>query len=678
MHYLLIILLLSLLNANLLQPEDLDMLSKIHVLFEWEQEPNVDEYNLQISSSNNFNELLLDTTLNNLIFIDKNNLNWNNEYFWRDKPISGNWIDTNYFSISNSILNEEAYFTTEIYNTSLIEGNITFFGDWYDERSIAFDKYGKEIWNSGDYAHFIVHLGNYGELYGFKYPDDNNSDLYYGNNVPIKTNFNHEILNSYENTRLNRHDYRELPNKHVLLLEDHNILGPIPLGPWTQGFHNLGYEADGETLEFEWRYQKIIELDHNGNLAWHWDFSDYFDTNNYDVYGGTWENAMQRLYYDWTHSNSIFYDEQESAIYLSARHLSKIIKIDYPSGNIVWEMGLPQEFGTGNNNICTNLRFSWQHDFKKLENGNFLLFDNGNLSETVNNTEQKTSRIIEFDIINNSSCNIVNEYYLPIEHYSSIMGSVQLLDNNNYLINSRSGEESNHIFEINENGDIVWNTFIGNVFNHNYRAFRIPSIYPEAFSVIGNQFISESNNEIIEIVNNQISFTVYNHSDFNQEYTYQFTDLDNNMFSNMNDSFILEPNQNLTLSFNTLNNTQTESTNISLIIYPTYHEYAKKELLFNISYLNNNSTINDFSLKNIYPNPFNPITNISYDIPEISNVKISVYNLNGQLISNLENKIHKPGQYNITWNAENYSSGTYIVKMVAGDFIDRQKIILIK
>ena len=61
MRYLLIILLLNFLNAELIKPENLDTLSRIYVLFEWEQELYASEYNLQISLTDDFNNLLLDT-----------------------------------------------------------------------------------------------------------------------------------------------------------------------------------------------------------------------------------------------------------------------------------------------------------------------------------------------------------------------------------------------------------------------------------------------------------------------------------------------------------------------------------------------------------------------------------------------------------------------------------------
>ena len=86
----------------------------------------------------------------------------------------------------------------------------------------------------------------------------------------------------------------------------------------------------------------------------------------------------------------------------------------------------------------------------------------------------------------------------------------------------------------------------------------------------------------------------------------------------------------------------------------------------------------EFSLKGCYPNPFNPTTTIGYDVSNISNVNISIYNTNGQLVDVLADRIHEPGEYSIVWNAQGYTSGVYIVKLIAGEFVDTQKMMLIK
>ena len=90
-----------------------------------------------------------------------------------------------------------------------------------------------------------------------------------------------------------------------------------------------------------------------------------------------------------------------------------------------------------------------------------------------------------------------------------------------------------------------------------------------------------------------------------------------------------------------------------------------------------------FALYNNYPNPFNPITNIKYDIPEVSDVRIDIYNLAGQRVRTLVSKQHQPGRYKIQWSATNdagspVASGMYIYKIHAKDFVSVKKLLLMK
>lgn len=85
-----------------------------------------------------------------------------------------------------------------------------------------------------------------------------------------------------------------------------------------------------------------------------------------------------------------------------------------------------------------------------------------------------------------------------------------------------------------------------------------------------------------------------------------------------------------------------------------------------------------FSLEQNYPNPFNSITTISYNLPEISHVKISIYDISGRFINTLVDQQRNPGRYNIYWDASTESSGIYICQFQADYFIQTRKILLIK
>ena len=86
----------------------------------------------------------------------------------------------------------------------------------------------------------------------------------------------------------------------------------------------------------------------------------------------------------------------------------------------------------------------------------------------------------------------------------------------------------------------------------------------------------------------------------------------------------------------------------------------------------------EFALHPVYPNPFNPSTMLSFDLPNVDDVLLSVFNINGQLVETLIHKKMKPGTHKIQWNPVNLSSGVYMVKIKAGQKTFTQKITYIK
>ena len=89
-----------------------------------------------------------------------------------------------------------------------------------------------------------------------------------------------------------------------------------------------------------------------------------------------------------------------------------------------------------------------------------------------------------------------------------------------------------------------------------------------------------------------------------------------------------------------------------------------------------------FKLYNNYPNPFNPVTKIKFDIPAVSGnsvpVKIAVYNLLGEEVTLLADKQMQPGRYEVNFDASMYSTGVYFYRIKAGEFTDVKKMILVK
>ena len=83
-------------------------------------------------------------------------------------------------------------------------------------------------------------------------------------------------------------------------------------------------------------------------------------------------------------------------------------------------------------------------------------------------------------------------------------------------------------------------------------------------------------------------------------------------------------------------------------------------------------------LSGSYPNPFNPTTAINYGLEKDGHIEIMIYDAAGRLVEELVNGHQDGGSYSITWNASNQASGMYFVKMVAGDLVQTQKLVLLK
>ncbi len=90
------------------------------------------------------------------------------------------------------------------------------------------------------------------------------------------------------------------------------------------------------------------------------------------------------------------------------------------------------------------------------------------------------------------------------------------------------------------------------------------------------------------------------------------------------------------------------------------------------------AVVGKFSLSQNYPNPFNSQTNISYYLSEPGNICLEIYSPLGQKIKTIE-KIHQSsGREVITFKADHLTSGVYIYRLVAGNFVQQKKMLLIK
>ena len=101
----------------------------------------------------------------------------------------------------------------------------------------------------------------------------------------------------------------------------------------------------------------------------------------------------------------------------------------------------------------------------------------------------------------------------------------------------------------------------------------------------------------------------------------------------------------------------------------------------------------EFNLFQNYPNPFNPVTKIKFDLPKSNltlsgakglNVRLIIYDVLGREIATLIPPLRggqeglNPGTYEVEWDGSNYPSGVYFYKLIAGDYTETRKMVLIK
>jgi hypothetical protein len=128
-----------------------------------------------------------------------------------------------------------------------------------------------------------------------------------------------------------------------------------------------------------------------------------------------------------------------------------------------------------------------------------------------------------------------------------------------------------------------------------------------------------------------------------------------------------------------------DSVLVNTVPFSSLGEFAigTKSNVTNVGKAKNNIPVN-YSLSQNYPNPFNPTTVIRYGLPEMSNVKVRIYNLLGQLVESLVNGTQTAGYHEVTWNASNKASGIYLYTIEAvsqdgkGNYRSAKKLILLK
>jgi|GEM_PF-2557425 len=237
------------------------------------------------------------------------------------------------------------------------------------------------------------------------------------------------------------HDATSMPNGNILTIADdyRMIQGQLYIG------------------------NSLVEFDrHSKEEAWEWNTFDHYSVDDFGPLP------------DWIHGNAAFYNEADGCVYFSSRHLSRITRIDYATGSVVYNMGYA--WPSGSTDFGHNL-FSYQHAPQMLPNGNMIVYDNGNFREPLSDPRQSRAIEIAFDDPSApTSADIVWEF--PMTHedgsemYCAYYGDADRLPGGNTLV---TGGPCDTIFEVDANADLVWRVkTVGG--GGMYRAHRIPEL----------------------------------------------------------------------------------------------------------------------------------------------------------------------------------------------------------
>ena len=657
----------------LVSPHNLDTLNYLYIPFEWSQTPGTQNYQIQISNDSNFEDIIYDEYNPYLLKVIENIFEWDSEYYWRCRSIFydgllSEWSDIILFNTSplpDVLFNVN----TITYEPDLVYGGITILDQLWSGHIFAIDLEGKPIWfvnsnplfdNGLDYGLGFTQLLNNGNILGYA---DGRS-----NNVPGR---------AYEMTIANElvwqgppnlegigvhHDVIRLPNGNTMALTSKDTLLPLPDADWP-------FEVDSMI----WRGDRILEWDGEGNQVWSWNCFDHFSLDDWNYSQILHTIEFGSGFYDWTHSNAIWYDQIDNSILLSVRYLSRITKIDYNTGNIIWNMGRYSE--SGDVELGTDIDFSYQHAVKVLDNRNIMIYDNGNENLPI------TSRGLEI-LVDESGPGIqaeaIWEYELPNDLSSPMMSDCDRLPNGNSLITSTA---SKYLVEINSESEKVWEVIPGQNFS-TYRGERVAGLYPQIFSVIEPDFIMIDSTKIIQYEEQEmiLKYIIYNGGSENQRYLYSIEDL--NGWFDYEGFLDIESVEQDSLFFDAIFNEFLDNNIVTFTIYPEGFEELKKTYSSSIDQkLSNdlNPFPENFILLSAYPNPFNSNINITLEVGSNKILSIEIIDILGKKIENLvsNQKINHKLTYN--WDASNQSTGIYLIRLeLENNQIITKKIILLQ
>ena len=463
------------------------------IFFKWPQIESAEYYKIFIN--NDISSYQIHATVNSKIVEDV--VTWGNNYSW---VVCGYLLDDTiidcYEQRNFAINNLPEYYPNQInlLVSNPTDNNITILDFDSFNFSAAVDENGYPVWFverelfPGGINHRIIvteylESGNfigYGFGRGFEFDIDGNIIF----QTPEDYGVHHQII--------------KRNNSYFLIdavKENHPCPQPCP---------------DNLPDIISWKADRFIQLDEFGLLIKEWNLFDYIDLTEYNpLYLNRLSNSYpNELDMDWTHSNSIFFDNEN--LFISIRNLSRIAKISYETNDLIWHLGNTDFM----NQVYfeNNLEFSQQHSVQVLNNSNIIFFDNHSL------LDPELSRCIEFNYDeNNFSITPEWEFILPDYMFTGSRGECDRLENGNTLITAgRSG----NMIEVDDD-EIIWHLEAKHDNNSvtMYRGQRSQHLYPLAYSFKIDNLQGDYQNYFLE-ADSYVDFEIYNMGWSAQNYDY--------------------------------------------------------------------------------------------------------------------------------------------------------------
>ncbi|MFC2150762.1 aryl-sulfate sulfotransferase, partial [Calditrichota bacterium] len=369
--------------------------------------------------------------------------------------------------------------------------------------------------------------------------------------------------------------------------------------------------------------------------------------------------------FDWTHANACTFDESDSSIYFSVRNLSRIIKIDYPSGDIVWSMGA--EMPSGDVDFGVDLDFYRQHAPEVLPNGNVLFYDN----HWVTGTEYSRGMEVSIDMERDPISQVEWEYRHEL---SSIQGDADRLPNGNTLMSSG---QTGDFYEVDAGGELVWHGK-ADFYLGSYRGERIADFFPNVFTIEGAM------DEIsIPYGVADLKYTIHNLGSEDQTYIYQQSS-ENGWFRLAEDTVRIASGDSAVVTVSGVVPNDIDSVDtIEFSVHPDVVDGEVQKLSVRIQ--PDTSTPKEdpnfpvkFGLVELYPNPFNSVLRITYGVETGSYIEVNLIDISGRLVGNVIAEQLQPGEYSAVFDAGYLPGGSYFIELRSEGKLSRRRAVLTK